>query len=95
MQRSFRKATLISLAVYAAAVLMGFWGGFQITLFVVPVFQIIWTLFCVIRIVQLRRDGAYKTDAPQHDRESYGFWSGGLVSSTALFVVIVILTQAV
>ena len=74
---------------------MGFWGGFQITLFAVPVFQVIWTLTCTIRIIQLRRDGGHKADAQQYDREAYGFWLGGLVSSTALFAVVVVLTQVV
>jgi ribose/xylose/arabinose/galactoside ABC-type transport system permease subunit len=95
MLRNFWKATLMSLAVYATAILIGFWGGFQITLFAVPVFQITWTLFCVMRIIQLRRGGGHKADAPQYDRESYGFALGGLVSSTALLVVLVVLTQVV
>jgi len=70
-------------------------GRFSDNAFVVPVFHITWTLFCVIRIVQLRRDGAHKADAQQYGRESYGFWPGGLVSSMALFGVIVMLTQVV
>ena len=48
MLRSFWKAALISLAAYAAAVSIGFWVGFQFTLFAVAVLQITWTLFCVI-----------------------------------------------
>ena len=48
MLRNFWKAALISLAAYVAAVLIGFWVGFQFTLFAVAVLQITWTLFCVI-----------------------------------------------
>jgi hypothetical protein len=95
MRRSFWKATSISLAAYAAAILIGFWGGFQFTLFAVPVFQITWTLCCIIRIIQLRRDGSQKSDAQPYDRESYGFWLGGLTSSLALLAVVVVATQAV
>ena len=95
MRRTFWKATLISLAAYTAAVLIGFLAGFQFTLFAVPLLQITWTLFCVIRIIQLRRRGGHKPDAPQYDRESYGFALGGSVSSIALLAVVVILTQVV
>ena len=95
MLRTFWKAALISLAAYAAAVLIGFWVGFQFTLFAVAVLQITWTLFCVIRVIQLRRGGGHKTDAPPYDRESYGFALGGAISSTALLVVLVVLTQVV
>jgi hypothetical protein len=48
MLRNFWKAALISLAAYVAAVLIGFWVGFQFTLFAVAVLQITWTLFRVI-----------------------------------------------
>ena len=95
MLRNFWKATLISLAAYAAAVLIGFWVGFQFTLFAIPVLQITWTLFCVIGIIQLRRGGGHKTDAPPYDRESYGFAVGGLIPSLVLLAVLVVLTQVV
>ncbi|HWR53674.1 MAG TPA: hypothetical protein VN428_21370 [Bryobacteraceae bacterium] len=86
---------MISLAAYAAAVLIGLWAGFQYTLFAVPVFQITWTLFCVIRMIQLLHGGSHKADAPQYDRDSYGFALGGLISSAALFLVLVGITQVV
>ena len=95
IRRNFWKATFISLAAYAAATLIGFWGGFQYTLFIVPAFQVSWTLFCIMRIVQLRRSGAQKADAPEDDRESYGFAVGGLISSTVLLLALVVLTQVV
>jgi hypothetical protein len=78
-----------------AAVLIGFGVDFQFTLFAVAVLQITWTLFCVIRIIQLRDSGGHKTDAPPYDRESYGFALGGLISSVALLVAFVVLTQVV
>jgi hypothetical protein len=95
MRRSFEKATLISLAAYTAAISIGFLVGFQFTLFAVPVLQITWTLFCVIRIIQLLRAGGHKADAPQHDRDSYGFALGGLISSLVLLALLVVYTQVV
>jgi ribose/xylose/arabinose/galactoside ABC-type transport system permease subunit len=95
MLRNFWKATLISVAVYTAALLAGLWGDLRITLFVVPALQVTWTLFCVIRIVQLWLSGGYRRDAPPYDRESYGFALGGSVSSVALLAVVVVLTQVV
>jgi hypothetical protein len=95
MLRNFWKATLISLAVYVAAVLVGILGGFQYTLFIVPVFYFAWVLFWGIRIIQLGRGGGHKPDAPKYDRESYGFALGSTVSSTALLLVFIVLTQVV
>ncbi len=95
MRRSFWIATLVFLAAYAAAVLIGFWGGFQPTLLAVPAFQIACALVAVIRIVQLRREGGHKQDAPLYERQSYGFWLGGLVSSSASLAILVVVTQAV
>ena len=95
MQRNLWKASLISIAVYAFAVLMGLWAGFRFTLAVVPVFQILWTLFCTIRIVQLRRSGGHKAGALADEQADYGFWVGGSISSCTLFVVLLVLTQAV
>ena len=94
MRWDFWKATLISLAAYTAVVLMGFLVDFRFTLFAVPVLQI-WTLFCIIRIFQLRRGGAHRADAMPYDRESYGFALGGLISSLILLLVLVVLSQAV
>lgn len=95
MWPNFWKASLISLLGYTVAVLMGIWMGFWITLFVVPVLQIGWGLFCIIRIIQLRRSGGNQPDAPRYDRDSYGFSLGGLISSLALLGVLVVLSQAV
>jgi hypothetical protein len=95
MLRNFWKAALISLAACVAALLIGFWVGFQFTLFAAAVLQITWTLFCVIRAIQLLRGGGHKTDAPPYDRESYGFALGGLISSLALLAALVVFAQAV
>ena len=93
MQRNFWKACLISLGAYAGALLMGFGGDFRFTLFAVPALQITWTLFCVVRLVQLRIGGGHKPDAEPYDRESYGFALGGSTSSLSLLVVMVVLSQ--
>ncbi len=95
MRRNFWKATLISLAAYIAAILIGFGAGFQYTLFLVVLLQVSWTLFCVIQLIQLRRNGGHKGNAEEYDRESYGFALGGSISSVALLLVMVVLTQAV
>ena len=94
-RRNFWKATLLSLVAYAAAVLIGLWADFRFTLFVVLTLQITWTLSCIIRIIQLRRAGAHKPDAPPYDRESYGFALGGSISSSALLTVLIVLSQIV
>ena len=91
----FWKASLVSLAAYAAAILMGLWIGLWLTLAMVPVFQTVWTAFCLIRIVQLRRCAAHQADAPQWDRDSYGFSLGGLISSSALLLLLVVASQVV
>jgi hypothetical protein len=57
----FWKASLISLAAYAAAILIGLWAGLWMLLFV-PALQLVWTAVCIIRIVQLRRCGGHKAD---------------------------------
>ena len=94
MRRNFWKASLISILAYTFAVLMGFWTGFWFTLFVVPVFQIAWTLSCVMRIIQLRHCGGHKPDALTEERANYGFWVGGLISSCTLLIFLVVLSQA-
>jgi len=78
MRRNFWKAALISLGVYTGARVMGFWGDFRLTLFAVLALQVTWTLFCVIRIVQLRIGGDHKPDALPSDRESCGFALAGV-----------------
>jgi len=95
MRRSFWKATLISLTAYTVAVLGGVWGDFRFTLLAVPMLQITWTLFCLVRFIQLRRSGGHKTDATLYDRDSCGFSLGGLISSSTLLVVVVVLSQTV
>jgi hypothetical protein len=95
MRKSFWKAALISLGAYAAALLPGWGGNFRLVLFAVLALQVTWTLFCVVRMIQLRSGGGYKPDAPPSDRESYGFALGGSISSLALLAVIVVLTQVV
>jgi uncharacterized membrane protein YhaH (DUF805 family) len=94
MRRNFWKAVLISLAANIAAILIGFGAGFQYTLFLVVALQLTWTLFCVIRLIQLRRTGGHKPDAPEYDQESYGFALGGSISAFALLLVMVVLSQA-
>jgi hypothetical protein len=95
MWPGFWKASLVSLAAYAAAVLIGIWTGLWFTLAAVPVLQVVWSLFCGIRILQLRREGGHKPGAPETERESYGFALGGLISSGVLFVQLVVATQVV
>ena len=87
--RGFWKASAISLACYAAAVLLGFLVDFRVTGFAVPALAITWTLFCVLRAVQLR---GCTLDC---DRESYSFALGGCASSVAALVAITVLTQVV
>lgn len=95
MRQSFWKAASISLVAYTLAILIGFCSSFRFTLFAIPVLQITWTLFCAIRVIQLRRGGGHRTDALPSDRESYGFSLGGLISSSGLLVAFIVLTQIV
>jgi hypothetical protein len=95
MGRNFWKATLVSVAAYAAALLIGFWGDFRFTLFAVPALQVTWTLFCVIQVVRLRLRGGHKLDAAADEREEYGFALGGALSSITFLAAIVVLTQVV
>jgi hypothetical protein len=94
MQRNFWKAALISMAAYTAAVLIGFLIDFRLTAFAVAALLITWTLFCIVRTIQLRLRGAHKTDAPLYDRETFGFFFGGLISSIAALIAIVVLSQS-
>ncbi len=95
MQRDFLKASLLSLFVYALAVLFGIWIDFRITLLVIPVFQFVWVIFCSARIIQLRRSGGHRADALANERAGYEFWVGGLVSSCVLLLAIIVLSQMV
>jgi len=94
MRRNFWKATLISIAAYTAAVLIGFLADFRLTMFAVPALLVTWTLFCTIRAIQLGFGGARHPDALSCDRESYGFALGGSVSSLVLLIAIVVLSQS-
>ena len=40
--------------------LIGVWGDFRYTAFAIVALQVTWTLFCIIRLIQLRRGGADK-----------------------------------
>jgi len=93
MKRNFWKAALISIAAYTIAGLIGVCGDFRYAAFAIVALQATWTLFCMIRLIQLRRGGAYKPDAPSYDRDGYGFALGGATSSFALLAVVVVLTQ--
>lgn len=95
MRRNFWKAAAISLGAYTAALLMGFWGDFRFTLFAVLALQVTWTLFCLIRVIQLHIGGGHELHVQPYDQESYGFALGGSTSSIAMLVVIVVLTQVV
>jgi hypothetical protein len=94
MRRNFWKATLISIAAYSTAVLIGFLADFRLTMFAIPGILVTWTAFCVIRVVQLRLAGAHNPDALPDDRENYGFALGGSVSSFVLLLAIVVLSQS-
>jgi hypothetical protein len=94
MGRNFWKATLISIAAYTAAVVIGFLVDFRLTMFTVPALVVTWTLFCTIRAIQLRMGGAHQPDALSYDRETYGFALGGSVSSVVLLSAIVVLSQS-
>ena len=94
MRRNFWKATLISIATYTTAVLIGFVFDFRLTMFAVPALLVTWTLFCTVRLLQLRFGGAHRPDAMSYDRESYGFALGGVASSIVLVAAIVVLSQS-
>jgi hypothetical protein len=94
MRRNFWKATAISIAAYATAVLIGFLVDLRLTVFAVAALLFSWTFFCFIRAIQLRLGGAHRKDALPYDRESYGFALGGSVSSLFLLSAIVVLSQS-
>jgi len=94
MRRNFWKATLISAAAYTTAVVIGFLVDFRVTAVAVPTLLATWTLFCIVRAIQLRLGGANQPDAPPCDRESYGFALGGSISSFASLLVLVVLSQS-
>jgi hypothetical protein len=91
MWPGFWKGGLASLAAYAAAVGLGIAAGLWITLAVIPVFQCVWTVFCGLRMLQLRRERLRN----ECDRESYGFAVGGLVWSFVLLASAVVASQAI
>jgi hypothetical protein len=95
MRRSFWKATAISVGAYAGALALGFLADFRLTLFLLMALQVTWTLFCIVRLLQLRRAGAHASRAERFDREAYSFAAGGSISSITLLCVVVVLTQIV
>jgi hypothetical protein len=95
LRRNFRKATLISAAAYAGAVLSGFAIDFRIALFSLAAIQPTWTLFCIARAAQLRLSGGHRQSAEPWQREEYEFALGGSISSLTLLAAVIILTQVV
>lgn len=93
MQPNFWKGAAISIAAYTSAVAIGFGVDFRLTLFCLLALQVTWTLFCLIRVIQLRFSGGHRIHAESFERAGYGFALGGLVSSVALFTVMLVLTQ--
>jgi hypothetical protein len=95
MRRNFWKAAAISVAAYAGALAMGYLSDFRYTLFALLALQVTWTLFCVVRVLQLRAGGSHKPTAEPYDRDDYAFALGGSISSLALFAATVVVTQVV
>jgi hypothetical protein len=95
MLRNFWKAVAVSAGAYATAILFGYVADFRLALFSILALQVTWTLFCLVRLAQLRRGGAYKQDAEPYARQDYGFALGGSVSSLTLFAAIAVITQIV
>lgn len=95
MRRKFWKATGVSFAAYAVALLAGFGIDFRLALFSLLALQVTWTSFCIGRLVQLRFAGAHRRDAEPFAREDYGFALGGSTSSLVLLCVMIVLTQIV
>ena len=95
MRRNFWIATAISLGCYAGAIVAGFVVSFRLTLFLLVALQVTWTLFCVLRLIQLRLGGAHRHDAEPFERGDYAFALGGSVVSITLLAAIVVATQIV
>ncbi len=95
MVSMFWKAALISLAGYATGILTGAWIGFWFAAGAILVFQTGWGLFCGIRLVQLTHSCGYRADAPEWDRQSFGFALGGILSSCFLLLLLVVYSQVV
>ena len=93
MWPGFRKASLAVLAGYAAALLVGWGIDFRFALWAVPLLQIGWGAFGIIRLAQLLRRARRPAQA-EGGRESFGFALGGLLSSCLLSLVLLVLTQA-
>ncbi len=92
MWAKFWKASLISLAAYAAVILLAVWLGLWIALFV-PALQLVWASVCIVRVIQLRRSGIHRADALIIDREDYEFYVGSLTSSSVLLGLLVVWSQ--
>jgi hypothetical protein len=85
----------ISFTAYAFALAIGFVIDFRLTFFILLSLQVTWTLFCVTRLVQLRVRRSYRSDVESYESEDYGFALGGAVSSLALLLAFLVLTQIV
>jgi hypothetical protein len=95
MPSTFWKSVAISIFVYTVALLSAVFGDFRITLFIVLALQVTWTPFCGARVIQLRLEGAHKTEADEYSRESYSFALGGLTSSLLSLAAMIVATQVV
>ena len=95
MTRAFWKGAAVSFAAYSAALASGVWGNFRYTLFAVLAFQVTWTLFCAIRLVEFRFSAGGRANALPDERDGYSFALGGILSSLLLFAMIAVLTQVV
>jgi hypothetical protein len=51
-----------SFTAYAIAVVLGFWVDFRLTMVMMLPLQLNWTLFYVIRVIQLRHCGAKSSE---------------------------------
>jgi hypothetical protein len=90
MSRSFWNAAGISVAAGMATILVGFAIDFRATAFAAAAL-LVWTGFCLARLIQLRVSGAYRSE----ERDSYGFALGGSISSGLVLLAILVLTQVV
>jgi hypothetical protein len=84
MASGIRAGCLASICGYVFFLASG--SGF-VFLKLIPFLQVVWTIFCVSRMGQLRR-GAHKKDATEWDRTNLGFVVGGLLSSVVIFVAL-------
>lgn len=89
MRPKFWKGWLFALTAYALA----YWALLNLAvLFVCIVGTVLlaWTVFAGYRVFVLTRRKAYRHDAPEWDREDFGFWLGAVLSSIVLSVLLLI-----